>query len=171
VTEDDAAPVVLVVMGVSGSGKSTVGRLLADALHCDFRDGDDLHPAANRAKMAAGHPLDDADRATWLAAVGTWIDEHIATGRRGVIPCSALKRRYRDTLRRPEVVFVYLHGSYDLIARRLRERHGHFMPAALLDSQFADLEPPQPDERAVWVDNAPPPAEQVTEILRTLQLP
>jgi gluconokinase len=167
-TAADESPLVLVVMGVSGSGKTTVGRLLADALSADFTDGDDLHPEANRAKMAAGRPLTDADRAPWLAAVGAWIDEHLAAGRRGVIPCSALRRRYRDQLRRPGVGFVYLNGSYELIAERLRQRHGHFMPADLLESQFADLEPPQPDEHALSVDISLPPDQQVTAIVRAL---
>ncbi len=170
-TGPDAPPVrVLVIMGVSGCGKTTTGRTLADLLHADFVDGDDLHPPANRAKMAAGHPLTDADRAPWLTAVGAWIDARIAADELGVIPCSALKRRYRDALRRPEVAFVYLHGTYDQIAQRLRERSGHFMPPALLDSQFADLEPPRADERALWVDITPPASEQAATIASALHL-
>ena len=170
-SDPEAPPVrVLVIMGVSGSGKTTTGHALADRLHADFLDGDDLHPPANRDKMAAGHPLTDADRAPWLTAVGAWIDARIAADELGIIPCSALKRRYRDMLRRPEVVFVYLHGTYDQIAQRLRERSGHFMPVALLDSQFADLEPPRADERAFRVDITSPSAEQAATIASALHL-
>lgn len=148
-------------MGVSGSGKSTVGRLLARELGCDFADGDDLHPAANRAKLAAGHPLRDVDRAPWLRRIADWIDEHIVAGRPGVIACSALTRAYRDVLRRDEVVFVHLDGSPELLRERLRHRSGHFMPAALLDSQLATLEAPGRDEHAITVEIEAPPGEQV----------
>jgi gluconokinase len=142
---------VLVVMGVSGSGKSTLAVELAARLGWDFAEGDDLHSPANVAKMAAGHPLTDADRAPWLAAVAAWIDAELAAERSGVITCSALKRRYRDRLRRPGVRFVYLDVAPDELARRLQRRAGHFMPAGLLASQLADLEPPGPDEAAVAV--------------------
>jgi gluconokinase len=145
------SPEVLVLMGVSGCGKSTVGALLAGRLGWDFEEGDDLHPAANVAKMAAGHPLDDVDRQPWLAAVAGWIHEHLDAARPGIITCSALKRIYRDQLRADQVEFVYLAGTHDQIARRLAARHGHFMPPSLLDSQFATLEPPTPDEEAITV--------------------
>jgi gluconokinase len=161
---------VLVVMGVSGSGKSTVGALLAGRLGWDFEDGDNLHPAANVAKMAAGHPLDDADRWPWLAKVSQWIADRTDAGRPGVITCSALKRSYRDVLRAEHVVFVYLAGTREQIASRLAARHGHFMPAALLDSQFAALEPPAPDEAAITVDLASQPTTETDVIIARLGL-
>lgn len=145
-------------MGVSGSGKTTVGELLAGRLGWDYAEADAFHPEANVAKMAAGHPLDDADRQPWLMAIAHWIDDRIARGAPGVVTCSALKRAYRDILHRPEVLFVYLAGSPELIAQRLSARHGHFFPPALLASQFADLEPPAAGEEAVievGVDRAP----------------
>lgn len=132
---------VVVVMGVSGAGKSTVGAALAERLGVPFADGDDLHPAENIAKMSAGRPLDDADRGPWLEAVGRWLAGHAGSG--GVITCSALKRSYRDLLRRfaPDAELVHLHGRHDVIARRQADRPGHFMPPSLLASQFAALEP------------------------------
>jgi gluconokinase len=161
---------VLVVMGVSGSGKSTVGGLLAGRLGWDLEEGDDLHPAANVAKMAAGHPLDDEDRWPWLAKVAAWILEHTESGRSGVITCSALKRSYRDLLRGDQVVFVYLAGSKEQIAARLAARHGHYMPAALLDSQFEALQPPTADENAITVDLASSSSDEVAEIITRLGL-
>jgi gluconokinase len=143
---------VVVLMGVSGCGKSTVAGLLAGRLGWDFEEGDDLHPAANVAKMASGHQLEDADRWPWLAKVAEWIGEHTAVGRPGIITCSALKKSYRDVLRGDGVVFVYLAGSRELIARRLASRHGHYMPASLLDSQFDALEPPTSAENSITVD-------------------
>jgi gluconokinase len=140
---------VLVVMGVSGAGKSTVARRLASRLGWDFEEGDALHPAANVAKMAAGEALSDADRVPWLAAVASWIDAELEADRRGVITCSALKRRYRDELRRPGVLFVLLDVPRAELERRLQRRRGHFMPASLLDSQLATLEPPATDEDAL----------------------
>ena len=145
-------PVVLVLMGVSGSGKSTVAGPLAGRLGWDLEEGDDLHPPANVAKMAAGHPLTDDDRWPWLAKVAECISPHTSAGRPGVITCSALERKYRDVLRGEHVIFVYLSGTHDEIAARLATRHGHFMPASLLDSQFAALEPPGPDERSITID-------------------
>ncbi len=138
---------VVVVMGVSGTGKSTVGELLAGELGVPYAEADAFHPPVNIAKMTAGTPLDDDDRAPWLKAIGAWARNRAELG--GVVSCSALKRRYRDTLRAaaPGLFFLHLHGERELIARRLGTRAGHFMPTALLDSQFADLEPLQPDEK------------------------
>ena len=116
---------LLVVMGVSGSGKTTVGSLLAGRLGWAYAEADGFHSEANVAKMAAGRPLSDEDRAPWLAAIAAWLDERIARSEPGVVTCSALKRKYRDVLRRPEVEFIYLQGSQALIARRLAARHGH----------------------------------------------
>ena len=161
---------VLVIMGVSGGGKSTVAGLLAGRLGWDLAEGDDMHPAANIAKMAAGHPLDDADRWPWLARVAEWIRARTANGRPGIVTCSALKRSYRDVLRGPDVVFVYLAGSRELIARRLAARHGHFMPPALLDSQFATLEPPGPDEQAITVNITGSPETEAAHVIQTLDL-
>ena len=153
------APIVL-IMGVSGSGKTTIGALLAGRLGWTYAEADDFHPAANVAKMSAGHPLTDADRWPWLEAIGRWIDERRAAGESAVVTCSALKRSYRDVLRkdRPEVHVVYLDGSHDLIAGRMVTRQGHFFQAGMLDSQFADLEPPAPDEDilSVPIDGTPP---------------
>lgn len=159
---------VVVMMGVSGAGKSTLALALAQRLGWDFEEGDELHPAANVAKMAAGRPLSDADRRPWLEQVARWIDAEIAAGRRGVITCSALKRAYRDVLRRPEVLFVYLAVPRAELERRMATRAGHFMPAALLDSQLAALEPPGEDESALRVDAGTDPARAVASIARAL---
>lgn len=144
----DTPPPVIVVMGVAGTGKTTVGALLAGRLGWPYAEADDFHPAANVTKMAAGEPLTDEDRAPWLAAIGRWIDERAAGATSGVVSCSGLRRVYRDQLRegRPQVRLVLLEGSRELITRRLAARHGHFMRVEMLDSQFAALEPPQPDE-------------------------
>lgn len=164
------APLVAVVMGVSGCGKSTIGTRLAKALGWDFLEGDDLHSAAAIAKMHAGHPLNDGDRAPWLAAIAAWIAEHVQEGRGGVATCSALKRAYRDILAggRPEVFFVHLHGSRKLLEQRVREREHKYMPASLLDSQLGDLEPLDPDERGVTIDIAQSRAAVTAEVLRAL---
>jgi gluconokinase len=140
-------------MGVSGSGKSTVGAALARRMRVPFVDADTLHPAANVAKMAAGHPLDDDDRHPWLDTVGDWLADHRDGG---VASCSALKRTYRDQLRArcPGVEFLHLSGSAELIADRLAARTGHFMPAALLRSQLATLEALGPGEAGMTVDAA-----------------
>ena len=145
-----ASPIV--VMGVSGSGKSTVGAALAQRLRVPFADADDFHPPANIAKMTAGQSLDDDDRYPWLAAIGEWLAEHCDGG--GVMSCSALKRKYRDQLRRhcPDVVFLHLSGSPEVIGKRQASRPGHFMPASLLASQFETLEPLEPDERGIAID-------------------
>lgn len=166
-----AAP-ILVVMGVSGAGKTTVGEALAQRLGWPYEEGDTLHPAANIAKMKAGHPLDDADRAPWLKAIGAWIDARIAAGEGGVISCSALKRAYRRELTngRPLVRIVFLKGSEPLIAERVAQRQHHFMPPGLLDSQFADLEPPSPGEGAIIVDIGQGVSAQVEEVVRALGL-
>jgi gluconokinase len=141
----------VVVMGVSGSGKSTVGAALAQRLRVPFADADDFHPPANIAKMTAGHPLDDDDRRPWLEAIGDWLAEHSGGG---VMSCSALKRTYRDQLRGhcSQVEFLHLAGTPDVIGRRQASRPGHFMPASLLQSQFDTLEPLEADERGVVVD-------------------
>jgi gluconokinase/shikimate kinase len=161
---------VLVLMGVSGCGKSTVAGVLAGRLGWDFGEGDDLHPAENVAKMAAGHPLTDEDRWPWLERVAQWIREHTEAGRPGIITCSALKRSYRDILRGDHVVFVYLHGTREQIAARLSARHGHYMPPELLDSQFATLETPGEDEHALSIDIGPPADVLADEIMERLGL-
>ena len=144
--------VCVVVMGVSGSGKSTVGAALARRLRVPFADADDFHPPANIAKMTAGEALDDDDRHPWLESIGEWLADHAESG--GVMSCSALKRQYRDQLRHhaPATEFVHLHGSREVIARRQASRPGHFMPPALLASQFATLEPLAPDESGFVID-------------------
>jgi gluconokinase len=146
-------PPIAVVMGVTGSGKTTVGEALARRLGWSFQEGDALHPPENVAKMRAGHALDDQDRAPWLAAVAARIDAWRSCGEAGIITCSALKRRYRDAITgdRPEVRLVYLTAPRAVLAERLARRQGHFMPASLLDSQLATLEPPAQDENAVTV--------------------
>lgn len=144
---------VLVVMGVSGSGKSTVAALVAERLGWIFVDGDSFHTPEHVARMQAGLALGDEDRAPWLASIAVWIRHRLETGESGVVVCSALRRAYRDVLTGGSagVRIVYLDGSRALIAGRLAGRHGHFMPAQLLDSQFAVLEPPGPDERPITV--------------------
>ena len=143
-------PTVLIVMGVSGSGKTTVAAMLAGRLGWSFADADDFHSPANVSKMRSGRPLDDVDRIPWLGAFARQIDRWSAVGQSGVIACSALKRRYRHLVssHRPEIRFVYLKGDRELIADRLAARHGHFMPPSLLDSQLAEIEEPGPDARA-----------------------
>lgn len=165
-----AEPVVLVLMGVSGSGKSRLAGLLAGRLGWDFEEGDDLHPPENLAKMASGLPLTDADRWPWLARVARWINEHTQAERCGLITCSALKRVYRDLLHGDRVIFVYLTGSPELIASRLAVRHGHFMPASLLDSQFATLEPPGPNERVVTIDTSRSVSAEADQLMARLGL-
>ncbi|MBC7442524.1 MAG: gluconokinase [Ramlibacter sp.] len=166
----EPAQPVLVIMGISGSGKSTVAGILADRLGWDFEEGDDLHPQENIDKMSAGHALNDEDRAPWLDTVSSWIIEHTIADVPGIITCSALKRSYRDVLREHNVVFVHLAGSTDLIGRRLATRHDHYMPSSLLDSQVATLEAPGPDERAITIDAGRAPAEEAAEIVRRLGL-
>jgi carbohydrate kinase (thermoresistant glucokinase family) len=167
---EQRAPPVLVVMGVSGSGKSTVGEDLAARLHAAYQEGDALHPEANVDKMSHGIPLTDADRRPWLLAIAAVIDNWLERRQAGVVACSALKRAYRDILigDRPRVVLVYLAGSHELIAQRMASRHGHFMPTALLDSQFATLEPPGPDEAPIVVAVDAPPETIVETIVQQL---
>ena len=145
---------VLVVMGVVGSGKTTVGRLLAERLGWRFADADDFHPASNVEKIRHGIPLDDQDRVPWLSALRAAIEQWNADGRNAVLACSALKERYRNELRAGAVRFVYLKGSRELILNRLRSRHGHFASESILASQFADLEEPQ-DAITVTIDDSP----------------
>ena len=159
---------VIVLMGVSGAGKTAVGRLLAEALGAEFAEGDAYHPPENIEKMRRGIPLDDADRWPWLQILATQIDRWLAAGTTVVLACSALKQRYRDVLAkgRPGVRFVHLQGDRALIRLRLDGRQGHYMPPALLDSQFAALEPPA---AGIHVDVSGTPEEIVTEIIQHLE--
>jgi gluconokinase len=165
-------PRVVVAMGVSGSGKTTVGVELAKALGWRFQEGDALHPAANVEKMRDAIPLTDEDRWPWLDAIAAVIDGWRATGEHGVLACSALKRSYRDVIigGRGDVALVYLQGSKQLIAARMAARHGHFMPVALLDSQFATLEEPGADERPIVVSIDQPAADIVHQVVAWLTL-
>jgi carbohydrate kinase (thermoresistant glucokinase family) len=162
---------VLVVMGVAGVGKTTLAEALADRLGWAFQEGDALHPAANIAKMTAGQPLTDADRLPWLDAIGAWIDGRLARRQSGVVTCSALKRAYRERLSsgRPGVTFVFIRLDQARVAERIARRKGHFMPPSLLASQFADLEPPGPDEPVIVVDGAAPIATQVEAVERAVR--
>lgn len=146
---------LVVVMGVTGSGKSTVGMALAERMGVPFADADDFHSPENVTKMASGVPLTDLDRRPWLLAIGVWLAEH---GEGAVVTCSALKRVYRDTLREaaPTVTFLHLHGDKDTVRERVGSRKGHFMPQSLVDSQYADLEPLGADEKGLVVDFALP---------------
>jgi gluconokinase len=162
----------MAVMGVSGSGKSVLGKALGESLGVPFIDADDLHPASNKALMAAGTPLTDADRIPWLGLVGSAITKGVTEGHASVVACSALKRSYRDLLRSqvPDLLLVYIDGEADIIARRLETREHEFMPATLLASQLATLEPPQPDEAHIRVP-AELTVEEAVELVRsTLQL-
>ena len=155
---------VVLLMGVSGSGKTTVGALLAQSLGCTYADADSFHSVENVAKMAAGQPLSDEERAPWLQAIRAWIDERVAKQETAVVGCSALKRVYRDVLRRPEVTFVYLRGTRAEIAQRMAARAGHFFKPRMLDSQFDVLEEPTADEHVITVSIAKTPSEIVAEI-------
>ena len=167
---------VILVMGIEGTGKTTVGKLLAQRLHWEFADADDFHSAANKEKMKKGIALTDADRAPWLAAIREQIWRWIAAGKNGVITCSALKQSYRDELLSPpaglagsadQIKLVYLHGTYELIAQRLHQRQGHFAGEALLASQFATLEEPHD---AISIDVSETPEQIVDEIMHRLNL-
>lgn len=168
----EAAPAVVVVMGVASSGKTSLGERLAERLGWPFRDADSFHPPANVAKMSAGTPLTDEDRKPWLAAIAAWIDDLRATGGNGIVTCSALKKAYRDVIvgDRPDVALVYLKGSRELIGERMAARQHHFMPTSLLDSQFATLEEPGPGERPVVVSVAASKEAVVEEVMERLRL-
>lgn len=165
-----ALPSILVVMGVSGSGKSTIGTMLALRLKWDFEDGDWFHPTHNIDKMQAGIPLTDEDRAPWLIAIADFIDRTRSAGGHAVIACSALKHRYRDVIigNRPDVRLIYLKGGMELIARRVAVRHEHFMPPSLLQSQFDALEEPGSDEDPIVASIEPPPRDIVAGLIATL---
>jgi gluconokinase len=170
----EGAPVrVVVVMGVAGSGKTSIGSALAEALGWAFAEGDSFHSPANVAKMAAGTPLTDDDRWPWLDAIAIWIREQVGAGRSAVVACSALKRRYRDRLRGawPGLRVVYLRGDRAVLEGRLGARASHFFPRRLLDSQLADLEPPQPDESPIVVDITDSPATLVAAAAAALGTP
>lgn len=166
-------PSVIVIMGVSGSGKSTIAGLLAGMLGWELAEADEFHPQANVDRMKSGIPLTDEDRAPWLRAVARWIDATRQSGRRGIITCSALKRSYRAMLigDRPDVRLVYLKGARELIARRMAARQGHFMPLALLDSQFETLEEPGPDEHPIVVSIDARPQDIAARVVAELHLP
>ena len=167
-------PLVILIMGVSGAGKTTLAEGLAAALHWPFQEGDALHSPENIAKMSAGIPLTDADRAPWLDRIAAWIAARKAAKAGGIVTCSALKRLYRDRLLGPagirgdDVVLVYPRASETVIAARLAARRGHYMPASLLASQFATLEPPGSDEAPLVVDAAQPRAAMLAETLALL---
>ncbi|MEM8663334.1 MAG: gluconokinase [Pseudomonadota bacterium] len=171
--EDNAvSPSILVVIGVSGSGKTTVASMLANRLGWEFEDADWFHPPQNVAKMESGTPLTDEDRWAWLGAISHWIGATHAKGHHGVVACSALKRAYRDILVGElgnAVRIVYLHGTRALIGSRLSMRHGHFMPPELLDSQFGALEEPAPDEHAIIVSIDGHPRDIVENIVDALE--
>lgn len=162
---------MIIIFGVSGAGKTTVGKLLARELGWHFLEADDFHPAANVEKMRSGHPLTDEDRWPWLECLRKQIERSLAAGENGVLACSVLKRAYRDRLRVSEAVkFVFLRGDYALVEKQLRSRHGHFMNANLLQSQFDDLEEPRPDENVLTVELGRTPQEIVEEIEAKLHL-
>ena len=162
---------ILIVAGVSGCGKTTVGALLAGRLGWRFADADDFHSAANVAKMRSGMPLTDADRLPWLRTIGAWMDSRIAAGESAVVACSALKRSYRDLLLsgRPSAVIVLLDVPRAELERRLTSRHGHFFPEQLLDSQLAALEPPRSEERVLTVPVAGDSGETADKVLTALK--
>jgi gluconokinase len=165
-----AQPLAVVVMGVSGCGKSTVGKVLAEHLGVGFVDADDLHSSEAKDKMAAGTALGDEDRWPWLRRVGDVISAETGTGRSTVVACSALRRVYRDLLRQiaGDMIFVHLHGTRQLLEERLRLREGHFMPTALLGSQLAALEPLERDERGILLDMALPSQKAVDQVLEAI---
>lgn len=169
-TSAETPPTVLVVMGVSGCGKTTVAMGLADRLGWEFAEGDDFHPQANVDKMHAGQPLTDEDRWPWLRKIAEWIAGAENDEKPGIVTCSALKRSYRDVLRSPGVIFVHLTASKALLEARISARKGHFMPSDLLQSQLDTLEPLQDDEEGIVVDVAADPDEIVDGILTELTL-
>ncbi|HEX3618813.1 MAG TPA: gluconokinase [Candidatus Udaeobacter sp.] len=162
---------IVIIFGVSGAGKTTVGKLLAEEVGWHFYEADDFHSRANIDKMRRGIPLTDADRWPWLESLRQLIERSLKAGENAVLACSALKRAYRERLRvSDEVKFVFLRGDYALIEKQLRRRHGHFMDPDLLRSQFADLEEPKPDEHVITIDLGRTPQEIVEEIKRKLPL-
>jgi gluconokinase len=162
---------VVIIFGVSGGGKTTLGKLLAQKMGWAFYEGDDFHPSVNVDKMRNGIPLTDNDRQSWLAKLRELVEKALAAGENAVLACSALKRKYRDGLRAgAQVRFVFLHGDREQIAKQLRQRRGHFMDPALLDSQFADLEEPTPAEHAAVIELGRNPDALVDEIRRALGL-
>ena len=162
---------VAIVMGVSGSGKTTIAQRVAAELGWPYQEGDALHPAANVAKMAAGHPLTDEDRAPWLAIIAHWVQDRLRAGENGLITCSALKRIYREQIGngKPGVQIVYLHGDRATLDAHVHGRHHEFMPPALLDSQLATLEEPAPDEHVIQVDVGGTVEHTVAEVVRQLR--
>ncbi|MDQ6656830.1 MAG: gluconokinase [Actinomycetota bacterium] len=156
-------------MGVSGSGKTTIAEALVQRLGWEFEEGDNLHPRTNRDKMAAGIPLTDEDRWPWLQKISDWIRQTLREGRSGIITCSALRRSYRDELRGDGVLFVFLHGSRELIAGRLSHRHGHFMPASLLGSQFDTLETPTMESDVLTIELGGSPEQETERTLKALR--
>jgi gluconokinase len=167
-----SSPVFVVVMGVSGSGKTTLGEGIAERLHWRFQEGDDLHPRANVEKMSRGDPLSDEDRWPWLDAIGEWLDERSRAGENAVITCSALRRAYRDRLRtgRPGLRFCHVDVPEEVLRDRLEHRRGHYMPASLLPSQLATLEPLADDEPGVVVSPEGDPDDVLAEALEALGL-
>ena len=162
---------IVIVVGVSGAGKTTIGKLLAEELGWQFYEADDFHPRANIEKMRSGRPLTDEDRWPWLERLREQITRSLASREDAVLACSALKRAYREGLRvNEDVKFVFLRGDYALVENQLRRRRGHFMNPALLQSQFADLEEPRPDEDVITIDLGRSPQELVDEIKAKLNL-
>jgi len=169
-TRPNVQPCFIVIMGVAGCGKSTIAKLTADRLAWAFIEGDSLHPPINVEKMRQGTPLNDDDRSPWLRSIARTIKRWRKEGKSGVVACSALRRAYREIIAegQDDVLFVHLHGDPELIARRLAERRGHFMPADLLDSQIATLERPMPDEHAISLDIAASPETLVDKVVQAI---
>ena len=172
VSDSAGKPAVIVVMGVASSGKTSLGERLAERLGWPFRDADSFHPPENVAKMSSGTPLTDEDRKPWLAAIAAWIDDLRTNGGNGIVTCSALKRAYREVIvgDRPDVTLVYLRGSRELVGERMAARQHHFMPPALLDSQFATLEEPGADEKPLVVQVEASKEAIVEQVVRELRL-